>query len=113
VAIIARDLPVFREIVGEHAFYFSGTGAREFEEALRRWLALYRRGEHIRSDGLHWLTWKESAEQLLGVALWGKWYKHWKPTFSVLEGPSQLPILPQDAQPPGTRINRKSVYPDP
>lgn len=86
-AIIARDMSVFREIVGEHAFYFSGTGARELEEALRRWLALYRRGEHVRSDGLRWLTWKESVEQLLGVALWGKWYEHWKPTCRVLEGP--------------------------
>ncbi|CAH1746777.1 FkbM family methyltransferase [Thauera humireducens] len=42
--IIARDIPVFREIAGAHAYYFSGTRAADLERALRRWLALYESG---------------------------------------------------------------------
>jgi len=95
-AIIARDIAVFREIVGEHAFYFSGTGARELAEALRTWLALYRRGEQLRSNGLRGLTWKESVDQLLQMVLWGKWYRHWKPISSVLEGRTS-PIMTSDS----------------
>ena len=65
VPIIARDLPVFREISGEHAFYFSGTDPADLADALRTWLKLYRRGEHPKSDDLHLLTWEESTRQLL------------------------------------------------
>ena len=79
VPIIARDLPVFREISGEHAFYFSGTDPADLADALRTWLKLYRRGEHPKSDKLPWLTWEESTKQLLQVVQEGKLYKRWQP----------------------------------
>jgi glycosyltransferase involved in cell wall biosynthesis len=79
VPIIARDLRVFREIAGEHAFYFSGTDPADLASALRTWLNLYRRGEHPKSDKLPWLTWEESTQEFLRVLLQGKLYKHWRP----------------------------------
>jgi glycosyltransferase involved in cell wall biosynthesis len=79
VPIITRDLPVFREISGEHAFYFSGTDPADLADALRTWLKLYRRGEHPKSDKLPWLTWEESTKQLLQVVQEGKLYKRWQP----------------------------------
>jgi glycosyltransferase involved in cell wall biosynthesis len=79
VPIIARDLPVFREISGEHAFYFSGTDPADLADALRTWLKLYRRGQHPKSDKLPWLTWEESTKQLLQVVQEGKLYKRWQP----------------------------------
>jgi glycosyltransferase involved in cell wall biosynthesis len=79
VPIITRDLPVFREISGDHAFYFSGTDPADLADALRTWLNLYRRGEHPKSDRLPRLTWEESTKQLLQVVLEGKIYKHWLP----------------------------------
>jgi len=79
VPIIARDLPVFREISGEHAFYFSGTDPADLADVLRTWIKLYRRGEHPKSDKLHWLTWEESTKQLLQVVQQGKLYKRLQP----------------------------------
>jgi len=79
VPIIARDLPVFREVAGEHAFYFSGTHPTDLADALRSWLKLYRRGHHPKSNMLPRQNWQQSAEQLLQVLLEGKLYKRWQP----------------------------------
>jgi glycosyltransferase involved in cell wall biosynthesis len=73
--VIARDLPVFREVAGEHAFYFSATDGHELADALREWLALYRRGEAPAAAGMPILTWAESTRQLLDVILGGNWYR--------------------------------------
>jgi glycosyltransferase involved in cell wall biosynthesis len=79
VPIITRDLAVFREVAGEHAFYFSGPQSADLADALRRWLMLYRRGEHPKSSMMPRLTWQQSAQQLLRVALGGTQYQHWRP----------------------------------
>jgi glycosyltransferase involved in cell wall biosynthesis len=86
VAIIARDLPVFREVAGEHAFYFSGILGAELADALRSWLKLYRRGNHPKSNLLPRLSWQQSAQQLLQVVLDGKLYKRWRPTLDATVG---------------------------
>jgi glycosyltransferase involved in cell wall biosynthesis len=84
VPIVARDLPVFREIAGEHAFYFSGLEPAELAGALRTWLGLFRHDEHPKSDKLSRLTWKESTKELLKVVLEGRVYKRWRPTPTLL-----------------------------
>jgi len=76
--IIASDIPVFREVAGEHAFYFSGRAPSDIAAAIKAWLDLYRLANHLGSDGMQWLTWKESAKQLLDVILNGRWYASWK-----------------------------------
>lgn len=65
--IIARDIPVFREVAGEHACYFNAAEPAELAQALRGWLALYHAGEHPRSDAMPWLTWKQSAARLMEI----------------------------------------------
>jgi glycosyltransferase involved in cell wall biosynthesis len=69
--IIARDIPVFREVAGDHALYFQGKGAAELAGAVQEWLKLYEAGVHPKSDDMPWLTWEQSAAQvvctLLGV----------------------------------------------
>jgi glycosyltransferase involved in cell wall biosynthesis len=62
--IIARDLHVFREVAGEHAFYFASDEPQQLADALRQWLALYQEGRHPASAGMPWLTWRQSAERL-------------------------------------------------
>lgn len=62
--IIARDIPVFREVAGEHAYYFEGSNADDLVVAVRNWLQLYQENRYPISDCMPWLTWKESAEQL-------------------------------------------------
>lgn len=62
--IIARDIPVFREVAGEHAYYFKGSNADDLAVAVRNWLQLYQENRHPISDCMPWLAWRESAEQL-------------------------------------------------
>ncbi len=73
--IIARDLPVFREVAGEHAFYFSGTAAADLAEPLRTWLALWRDGKAPGVEGLSWLNWQQSAGQLTAALIDQQWYR--------------------------------------
>ncbi|MET3152113.1 UNVERIFIED_ORG: glycosyltransferase involved in cell wall biosynthesis [Stenotrophomonas geniculata] len=67
--IIARDIPVFREVAGPHAHYFGGVGDAPIAAAVDEWLALHAEDTHPRSDGLPWLTWAQSASQLKDVLL--------------------------------------------
>lgn len=62
--IIVRDIPVFREVAGEHAYYFSAATSDGLAQSITDWLALYRVKQHPKSDQMPWLTWKESACQL-------------------------------------------------
>ncbi len=105
VPLIARDLPVFREISGEHAFYFSGTDPADLADALRTWLKLYRRGEHPKSDNLPSLSWEESTKQLLRVVQEGKIYKRWQPARTLSLDKS----APQTADGPSAEPERESV----
>lgn len=65
--IIARDIPVFREVAGDHAFFFRTEQPDELAKAIQEWLSLYGRNTHRRTDGLRWLTWSESAGRLLNI----------------------------------------------
>ena len=67
--IIARDLPVFREVAGEHAYYYSGEDAQLLAEAIKRWLDLYQNNLHPSSKGLKWLTWEQSTKDLLSCLI--------------------------------------------
>ena len=67
--LLVRDLPVFREVAGEHAYYFNGLAPENLAAAIERWLALHANGEHPRSESMPWLTWDESAAQLLQCLL--------------------------------------------
>lgn len=86
--IIARDLPVFREVAGEHAFYFSANSGEELASALSSWLELYRSGKHPTSKGMEWLTWEQSSQQLLDVILNDNiWYREWEPGHAIIQSP--------------------------
>ncbi|QTP55252.1 glycosyltransferase family 4 protein [Billgrantia sulfidoxydans] len=70
--IIARDIPVFREVAGEYAFYFSSVDSHGLAKEITAWLELYKAGNHAKSDKMPWLTWKQSAEQLKEALLGSK-----------------------------------------
>jgi glycosyltransferase involved in cell wall biosynthesis len=73
--IIARDLPVFREVSGDHAFYFDGAAPASLAEAVKQWLDLFRQGQAPTSADMPWLTWSGSAQQLLDVIVHDRWYR--------------------------------------
>ena len=63
--LILRDLPVFREIAGENATYFSGLNPEALSACLEKWLDNYAAGQVVSSSGIRALTWEESARMLL------------------------------------------------
>lgn len=65
--IIARDISVFREVAGDHAFYFSGDSPDQLANAIEQWLDLYAQGKAPISASMPWLTWEESAQQLMDI----------------------------------------------
>lgn len=69
--IICRDIEVFREVAGEHAFYFDTENAAKLAEVIKKWIKLKELGKHQKSNGIPLLTWKESAEKL-GQLITGK-----------------------------------------
>ncbi|WP_254422938.1 glycosyltransferase family 1 protein [Rhodanobacter sp. B05] len=77
--LITRDLPVFREIVGEHGYYFTGYGAESLAGALTAWLALDAQGNAPQPAGMRWQTWSESTAQLIDVVSRGHWVHTWMP----------------------------------
>lgn len=71
--LIVRDLPVFKEVAGDAAFYFKGVRPEALAEAVERWLELHASGAAPGSARIEWLTWRQSTEQLKGVLFDEKW----------------------------------------
>ncbi len=69
IPIVARDLPVFREVAGDHAYYFSGNEPQSLTEAVKTWLNLYQAQQHPVSEVMPWLTWQQSTQQLLSCLI--------------------------------------------
>ena len=62
--VIARDLPVFREVAGDHATYFIGTDAGALANAIRDWLARSAQ-QRPAAENMQWLSWAQSTQQLV------------------------------------------------
>jgi len=77
IPILARDIPVFHEVGGEHMSYFAGHEPDDLARAVKDWLILYGEDHHPKSGNMPWLTWAESAERLKDLLLNGSWYKAW------------------------------------
>ena len=67
--IIARNLPVFKEVARDGAYYFDGFLPNNLAEGVLDWLALYKDNKHPKSSQLKWQNWEESAKQLWNVVL--------------------------------------------
>jgi glycosyltransferase involved in cell wall biosynthesis len=68
--ILARDIPVFREIAGNYASYFPDDNSADLlAQYIEDWLALLKQGKAIPSNNMPYLTWKECTEQLVSLLL--------------------------------------------
>ena len=65
--IIARDIPVFREVAAGHAYFFVADKASDLAVHIQDWLELFHSDCHPKSDTLPWLTWEGSAARLLEI----------------------------------------------
>jgi glycosyltransferase involved in cell wall biosynthesis len=67
--VLARDLPVFREVAGDRASYFSGSDPEALAKAVEDWIARHRAGGV--PVPLSAPTWRDSADSVrdaLGLA---------------------------------------------
>jgi glycosyltransferase involved in cell wall biosynthesis len=77
--VLARDIPVFREVGGDSAYYFDAIDGAALAGAIRRWLELHAAGQAPSSGGIGGKTWKISAEQLVQNILEGRYTRVWTP----------------------------------
>jgi glycosyltransferase involved in cell wall biosynthesis len=67
--ILARDIPVFREVAGNFATYFSGTAPEPLAAAIDDWLQRDKVGQIPAVADMPWLTWSESATHLIDILI--------------------------------------------
>jgi glycosyltransferase involved in cell wall biosynthesis len=65
--IIARDIPIFREVAGEYAYFFNGLQPEMLADAIHQWLGLYAAEAAPKSDNMPWQKWRQSTRQLLAA----------------------------------------------
>lgn len=64
--VIARDIPVFREVCQGSAFFFANSQEpSEIKEAVKKWLTLYRENKHPKPEGIRVKTWQDHTRELL------------------------------------------------
>ncbi|QIL70097.1 FkbM family methyltransferase [Diaphorobacter sp. HDW4B] len=62
--IIARDIPVFREVGEGYVSYFDGERDDAIRAFMYEWMQLFASEKVISSRGMKWKTWGESADDL-------------------------------------------------
>lgn len=63
--IIARDIPVFREVAQQHAYYFQDTlSPHELSQSVKEWLQLFHTSSHPQTNFMPYLNWLESTQLL-------------------------------------------------
>lgn len=63
--MIARDIPVFREVAQTHAYFYAGGSAAALAAAVQAWLVLFADGRAPDSSQIRRTSWAESTRQLL------------------------------------------------
>lgn len=66
--VLARDIPVFREVAGSHAHYFAPQPEQSLSGSILSWLELHAQNRHPCSWGMHTISWKKSAQKLRKLA---------------------------------------------
>jgi len=62
--ILARDIPVFREVAGAHAWYFNAGNGTDLANAVKDWRACHEEKQVPLSENMSFLTWEQSAMRL-------------------------------------------------
>lgn len=82
IPILARDLPVFREVAGGHAEYFRAETPDELARAIGGWLGKLGRGTAPDPSGISLATWSESTADVIGLLTepdHPNWRYRWSP----------------------------------
>jgi len=63
--LLARNLPVFREVCGESAWYFESTDGKGLAKDIQAWLTSYNEATLPDSGRIPSIDWKQSTVQLM------------------------------------------------
>ncbi|WP_233224469.1 glycosyltransferase [Thiomonas sp. X19] len=74
--IIARDIPVFREVAGSRAHYFSGSASQELANSIGEWLTMFRNNRIPAMHDENPRTWRDSANGFIAAIMGGEWPLH-------------------------------------
>lgn len=68
--IIARDIPIFREVAGNGATYFDGDcSPSELAEVIKNWNSINLKAARPNPKSIKWLTWEQSAGSVMDILL--------------------------------------------
>ena len=79
--VIARDIPVFREIAGDGALYFDGLSPSELVSAVKRWLGLHEAGEAPSPNDISYSSWADvtaTIAEMFADESHANWLYEWK-----------------------------------
>lgn len=62
--VLARDIPVFREVAGNSAYFFNAESTEQLVGEIQNWLTLYNQSAQPSSKNMTWKHWNESADWL-------------------------------------------------
>jgi glycosyltransferase involved in cell wall biosynthesis len=63
--LILRDIPIFREIAGTEAWYFSTDSADELAQSLRDWVSKFKLGEISEPKNIKVVTWQDTGNRII------------------------------------------------
>lgn len=95
--VLARDLPVFREVAGNGATYFQADTAEDLAEAVESAVRKWRAGELPDPRQIRTLTWEQSTSQFLQAIKGGNDHYAWalssSPASEMEYGSGSLEVL--------------------
>ena len=67
--LIIRDIPVFREIAGDNAFYFTGFESEDLANKIEEWISLYKKDKSLIPDTskIHLRTWDDCTKDVYDI----------------------------------------------
>ena len=65
VPLILRDIPIFREIAGKEAWYFSTNSADGLAQSLRDWVSKFMLGEISEAQNIKVVTWQDTGDRII------------------------------------------------
>ena len=65
--LILRDIPIFREVAGENAWYFATHDSQELATSVKSWLEEYAQGKIHPSTEINAISWQDTCNQIIDI----------------------------------------------
>ena len=65
--LILRDIPIFREVAGENAWYFATNDSEELATSVKSWLEAYSKGKIYPNTEINPISWQDTCNQIKNI----------------------------------------------